>query len=486
MTKQTVLASIIEKLNDIKVLCIGDVILDSFVYGEVERISPEAPVPVLKITRREKMLGGSGNVVRNLDAIGASAMFFSVVGNDEPAKEISSLLSELSKTKQFLSVVENRKTSLKNRFVATGQQMLRTDEETTTSISNEQEASLVSLVKEKIKEVSVVILSDYGKGVLTPTMQSTLIAEANNLGKPVVIDPKGTDYSKYNGAYLITPNRKELAEATRMQVDSDEEIIVAARHLMDSFCIKNVLVTRGDKGMTLVASDEIHHLPAQAKEVFDVSGAGDTVVATMASSLGAGISIADSARIANAAGAIVVSKVGTAVVYADELISYLRNQDIVKNRGKVLSLEKAIERVLKLRAGGAKIGFTNGCFDLIHPGHVSLLSQAKEACDFLIVGLNSDTSVSDLKGSSRPVQPESSRAIVLSSLSSVDIVVIFSEETPVRLIKALKPDVLIKGADYTVETVVGADIVQSYGGKIVLAKLADGHSTTNTIKKLNQ
>lgn len=343
MTKQTVLASIIEKLNDIKVLCIGDVILDSFVYGEVERISPEAPVPVLKITRREKMLGGSGNVVRNLDAIGASAMFFSVVGNDEPAKEISSLLSELSKTKQFLSVVENRKTSLKNRFVATGQQMLRTDEETTTSISNEQEASLVSLVKEKIKEVSVVILSDYGKGVLTPTMLSTLIAEANNLGKPVVIDPKGTDYSKYNGAYLITPNRKELAEATRMQVDSDEEIIVAARHLMDSFCIKNVLVTRGDKGMTLVASDEIHHLPAQAKEVFDVSGAGDTVVATMASSLGAGISIADSARIANAAGAIVVSKVGTAVVYADELISYLRNQDIVKNRGKVLSLEKPLK-----------------------------------------------------------------------------------------------------------------------------------------------
>ncbi len=303
---------------------------------------------------------------------------------------------------------------------------------------------------------------------------------------PVVVDPKGDDFGRYRGASVITPNRKELIQATGMPADSDAEVEAACRFLLETCSIDAVVATRSERGMSVVTRDGATHLPANAREVFDVSGAGDTVVATLTSALSVGVELTDAARLANLAAGIVVGKVGTAVVRAPELLSALHEQEWRSGEEKVDTLEQAVERAARWRARGKRVGFTNGCFDLLHPGHISLLNQAKAACDVLVVGLNSDASVKRLKGETRPVQTETARATVLASLACVDLVVIFGEDTPEELIRALRPDVLVKGADYTVATVVGAGFVQSYGGKVVLADLVDGQSTTNTIKRMQR
>jgi len=334
--------------------------------------------------------------------------------------------------------------------------------------------------------IGVMVLSDYGKGVLTDTLTARLIALAQAHGVPVVVDPKGADYRRYRGASLVTPNRKELHEATALPTGSDAEVEAAARAVVEGCGIAGVLATRSQDGMTLLdATGAIHHLAAEAREVFDVSGAGDTVVATLAAALAAGLAVADAAALANVAAGIVVGKVGTAAVHAVELENALRHQDLEDAEAKILPLERAVERAEGWRRRGLSVGFTNGCFDLLHPGHLALLRQARAACDRLIVGLNSDSSVQRLKGPTRPVQSEAARSAVLASLSMVDGVVIFSDDTPLRLIETLRPDVLVKGADYTVETVVGADLVQGWGGKVVLATLEPGQSTTNTIRRMN-
>ena len=301
----------------------------------------------------------------------------------------------------------------------------------------------------------------------------------------MAVDPKGDDYTRYRGAALLTPNRRELAEASRMATRGDDDIEAAARHVLKSCGVESILATRGGEGMTLVAGDgAAEHLAAEALEVFDVSGAGDTVVAAVAAALAAGIPLADAARIANAAAGIVVAKAGTAVAYADEVADALRSRGLHDGERKSTSLATARERIAAWRARGETIGFTNGCFDLIHPGHVSLLRQARAACDRLVVGLNSDASTRRLKGEARPVQMEAARAAVLGSLASVDLVVIFDEDTPIRLIEGLRPDVLVKGADYARDEVVGGDIVEAYGGRVLLADLEPGHSTTATIARL--
>jgi len=321
--------------------------------------------------------------------------------------------------------------------------------------------------------------------VLSPELIKALIDGATAAKKPVLVDPKGLDYSIYHGATLVTPNRKELHEATRMPVGTDDEIVAAARHLCATCGIANVLVTRSQDGMTLVtAKGMAHHLPAEAREVFDVSGAGDTVVAVMAAAIAGGTAPLEAARLANIAAGIVVGKVGTAVVTGDELVAALHHSDISAGEAKLASHAGAIAQIDRWRRKGLRVGFTNGCFDLLHPGHVSLLSQARAACDRLVVGLNSDASVRRLKGANRPVQTEAARATVLASLASVDLVAIFEEDTPERLIKALHPDVLVKGADYTIDKVVGADLVTGWGGKVVLAELSPGHSTTATIARM--
>jgi D-beta-D-heptose 7-phosphate kinase/D-beta-D-heptose 1-phosphate adenosyltransferase len=485
----TELSALVERLDTMRgtpVLCIGDAMLDRFIYGNADRISPEAPIPVLCIARENAMLGGTGNVVRNLVALGAKPTFLAVVGDDDAGREIGRLLGALAEVDPCMVVETGRQTTIKTRFFASNQQLLRADRETRTPLSASSRAQLKTRAQARIAEAACVVLSDYGKGVLDDPAAAELIAMARAAGRPVIVDPKGTDYTKYKGATLLTPNRKELHEATGLAVDSDEAIVAAARKLIDTCGVEAVLATRSQDGMSLVtAGGEVHHLPAQAREVFDVSGAGDTVVATLAAAIASGATLLDGARLANVAAGIVVAKVGTAVAYADEVVAALHHDDLTAGESKLLGWDAAAEMVDRWRRKGVKVGFTNGCFDLLHPGHVSLLTQARAACDRLVVGLNSDASVARLKGPTRPVQSEAARATVLGSLATVDLVVIFSEETPLDLIRTLKPDVLVKGADYTVATVVGAEDVVGWGGRVVLANLVDGQSTTNTIRKMS-
>jgi D-beta-D-heptose 7-phosphate kinase / D-beta-D-heptose 1-phosphate adenosyltransferase len=486
MTELSALVERVEKLRGTMVLCVGDAMLDRFVYGSVERISPEAPIPVLCVERETAMLGGAGNVVRNLVAVGAAPAFVSVVGDDTAGREVTRLVGEHGEIDPCIVVEPGRQTTIKTRFFASNQQLLRADRESRSPVGDAIRAQLLQRVERLLPKAGVMVLSDYGKGVLAAPIAAELIRRANAAGKQVIVDPKGTDYTIYAGATLVTPNRKELHEATGLSVDSDEQVVAAARHLIDTCGFQAVLVTRSQDGMTLVRADgEITHLAAEAREVFDVSGAGDTVVATLAAALASGATLAEAAHLANVAAGIVVGKVGTAVAYGDELVVALHHEDLTLGESKIVPVAAAAEIIDRWRRKGQSVGFTNGCFDLLHPGHVSILAQAKGACDRLVVGLNSDASVQRLKGPTRPVQSEASRATVLSSLATVDLVVIFGEDTPLDLIGALKPDVLVKGADYTIDKVVGAELVQSWGGKVVLAELVDGQSTTNTIRKMN-
>ncbi|KAF0118998.1 MAG: D-beta-D-heptose 7-phosphate kinase / D-beta-D-heptose 1-phosphate adenosyltransferase [Rhodospirillaceae bacterium] len=467
------------------VVCVGDAMVDRYVYGIVERVSPEAPIPVLRITREAGMLGGAGNVVRNLLALGAHPTLVSVRGDDAAGEELAALLARHPDVESHLVVELERQTPVKTRFVAQAQQLLRADRETTAPLSSAARHALVMRAKAVLDGAAVAVLSDYGKGVLKEGIAAELIAAAR--GRPVLVDPKGTDYGCYRGATLLTPNRHELAEATRLPTGTTDEVITAARRLIETCAVTAVLATRSQDGMTLVHADgTVHHLPAQAREVFDVSGAGDTVVATLAAVLAGGAPLAEAARLANVAAGIVVGKVGTAVASAAEIVAALHHQDLAGGEAKVVTLETALEQVARWRRRLLTVGFTNGCFDLLHPGHVSLLRRARAACNRLIVGLNSDDSVRRLKGETRPVQSETARAVVLASLTDVDLVVLFREDTPLALIEALRPDVLVKGADYTVETVVGASVVQGYGGKILLANLEEGFSTTTTIARMTR
>lgn len=485
MTGQSILVERVDALKGTRVLCIGDAMLDRFVYGTADRISPEAPIPVLRIEREVSMLGGAGNVVRNLVAIDCTPIFISVVGDDLPGREIAKLVGEHPEIDPCLVVARARPTTIKTRYFAAVQQLLRADMETVTPLDDEVQGQILAHCQAMIAGVDVVVLSDYGKGVLSPSLCQSVIAMARVEGKPVVVDPKGADWRKYQGATLITPNRKELYEATLAELDDDASIVDAARLVIDKWGIGGVLVTRSQDGMSLVIDGhEPRHFPAEAREVYDVSGAGDTVVATMAALLGSGASAEEGAMVANVAAGIVVGKVGTAVAYADEIVTALHHGDLWGGDAKIVGLDAAARLVQEWRNKGLKVGFTNGCYDLLHPGHVSLLAQAKAACDRLVVGLNSDASVSRLKGPTRPVQSEAARATVLASLASVDLVVIFGDDTPLETITRLRPNVLVKGADYTVSTVVGADLVQGWGGQVVLAKLIEGQSTTKTIARI--
>jgi D-beta-D-heptose 7-phosphate kinase / D-beta-D-heptose 1-phosphate adenosyltransferase len=487
MTRRSDLAAAVERLAGVPLLCVGDVMLDRYVYGAVERISPEAPIPVLRVERENAMLGGAGNVVRNLVALGAHATFVSVVGNDPAGREVSSLIAAMEGVEPYLSVERARPTTIKTRYVAGTQQLLRADRETVAPLAASISGDLRRLAENAARETAALVLSDYGKGVLTDAVVRALIDAARAAGKPIIVDPKGKDFSRYRGATVLTPNRTELAVALGRATLEAEEIVAAAKVMVADCGFEALLVTRGAEGMTLVQRDqEPLHLSAEAREVFDVSGAGDTVVAALATALAAGLSLADGARIANTAAGIVVGKMGTAVATAAEVYGALHTQDLRTGESKVAAHAEALGRIARWRADGHKIGFTNGVFDLLHPGHISLLTQARAACDRLVVAINSDASVTRLKGPARPVQAEAARAAVLGSLAAVDMVVIFGEDTPLRLIEEIQPDVLVKGGDYTMATVVGADIVTRAGGRVILADILPGHSTTGTIAKLGR
>ena len=487
MTDRSRLVPLVQALSKARVAVAGDVMLDVYVTGAVERISPEAPIPVLRVERESAMPGGAGNVARNVAALGGSASLFGAVGEDDAARTLARLLETDPRLTARLIPDAARRTAIKTRYVGGTQQMLRADRETVAPLAAAARTKLVEAVTAALAECPVLVLSDYGKGVLADGAAQRLIAAAHAAKRTVIVDPKGRDWSAYAGADVVTPNQRELAEAAGREVRDDASVAAAARDLIAKHRLGAVLATRSQDGMTLVRADgTAAHFRAEAREVFDVSGAGDTAVAALAALLATGASLVDAAAIANIAAGMVVGKAGTAVVDGDELAHALHHQDLLDAEAKVLTLPQALARANAWRGAKLKIGFTNGCFDLLHPGHVSLLGQARAACDRLIVGLNSDASVARLKGNGRPVQNEAARAAVLASLAAVDMVVVFAEDTPLALIEALRPDLLVKGADYTKDKVVGAELVEQWGGRVMLANLEPGHSTTATIAKLNR
>lgn len=481
------------QLSGHTILCVGDVMLDRFIYGQVERVSPEAPIPVLHMQRELVSPGGVGNVVRNISTLGSKPELIAVVGQDEIGRELLASLDLLSHTVPNLVTDKSRHTTLKVRYVAGSQQLLRADQESTGALSAEIEDKIIATATAAMDRASVVILSDYAKGVLSLRVLSAIIEMAKKKSLPVLIDPKGRDYNRYNGASYLTPNRKELSDYAGHAVKTVQDAEDVARQMIAKHNLKGVLAKLGSGGICLVERDRSAVLlPAIAKEVFDVSGAGDTVIATFASGLAAGMSPSDAAALANVAGSVVVGKVGTAAVTAPEIAAAIADHimhettpaNSIIGHDKVVTRDAAHKIATLWQQRGYKVGFTNGCFDLLHPGHLSLLNQSRSACDKLVLGLNTDASVKRLKGETRPVQNEAARAAVLAALGCVDLVVLFDEDTPLELIKAVHPDVLVKGADYTIDKVVGADLVMGWGGKVVLANLVEGQSTTKTISRL--
>ncbi len=488
----TDLAAQLQAIAGTRVLAVGDAMLDRYVYGAVERISPEAPIPVLRVEREEVTLGGAGNVLRNLAALGADPLFCAVVGGDAAGQQVQRLAAEALGGGGRLLVDKEVRTTVKQRMISGQQQLLRADWDNAGPPRAQTLDSLRDVSLGLLAEAQALLLSDYGKGALQAEVLAPLIAAARAAGLPLVIDPKGRDYGRYRGADFVTPNRRELFEATGLPTGSDLEVVTAAAELIAMAGVGGVLATRSEQGMTLILGDgaggvaRVEHLPAAAREVFDVSGAGDTVVAVFGAGLAAGLDPVEAASLANIAAGVVVGKRGTAVATPEELLRAGQQARLLTAEQKILERQAASRQSRDWQTAGLKVGFTNGCFDILHPGHLHLLRQARGACDRLIVGLNSDDSVRRLKGAGRPVQDEAARAAVLASLADVDRVVIFGEDTPYDLIAAVQPDLLVKGADYTEDAVVGADLVKARGGRVLLARLKDGHSTTRTLERMGR
>jgi len=469
------------------VLCVGDVMLDDFVYGDVTRISPEAPTPVLKVTYNAVEIGGAGNVARNIAALGAQCIFVGLVGNDESGLILKSALSKLGSITPELVVDKTRQTTRKVRFVSEhhSAHLMRADWETADPASAESQSAIIASAEAAMPKAGAVVLSDYAKGVLTERVIRAIIDAARRLGKPVIVDPKGHDYRVYRGATLITPNAKELAAAVHRPVTSEAEIAEAAAELARAVGSEAVLVTRSEEGMSLhVEGQAPVHIPAYPVKVRDVSGAGDTVAAVMSVLLAMKAPYEFAMRAANAAAAVVVGKRGTSTVSLAELRHRILPAASLAPEDKIVFDWSVIdERLAEWRRRGLRIGFTNGCFDLLHRGHVKLLAEARAACDRLVIGLNSDASTARLKGEGRPINPAEGRAEVLAALEAVDLVIVFEEDTPLELIKRVRPAVLVKGADYRIEEVVGRDVVESAGGDVLLVSLVPGHSTTGLVQR---
>ncbi|MEA2772539.1 MAG: D-beta-D-heptose 7-phosphate kinase / D-beta-D-heptose 1-phosphate adenosyltransferase [Acetobacteraceae bacterium] len=479
------LATIVRNFHAARVLVIGDIILDRYVTGSVNRLSPEAPIPVLRPTSDRATLGGAANVALNVVTLGGQAALVGVTGMDVAGEEVERLISTTPAITSALIRVDGRPTTSKTRFMTGSHQLLRLDEETTAPLDQPAWAAVIAAVEAALADCDVIVLSDYAKGVLCDEVLEAVLTRAARAGRLVIADPKRSDFAAYRGAAILTPNEHEVRAATRIEADHDLEADRAGRVALDATGGDAVLVTRSAKGLTLVRRDaETLHIPTRAREVADVSGAGDTLVAALAVALGAGAGLPEAAMLANATAGISVGKQGTATVSRQELLDALHLDDLVATDRKVVGLEDAQRIVSDWHHRGLKVGFANGCFDLIHPGHVRLLSEARGACDRLIVALNTDASVRRLKGPSRPLQNEVARATVMASMSPVDLVILFDEDTPLEMIQALKPDVLVKGSDYTVDQVVGGDLVQGWGGKVVLVTLREGHSTTGTIRRM--
>ncbi len=468
------------------VLCVGDLMLDEFVYGDVSRISPEAPAPVIAARRSEINVGGAGNVARNIASLGGRCFFVGLIGDDEAGNTLENAFSKCDGIVAKLIRDPLRPTTRKVRFVSEhfSTHMLRADWELAAPASAGIERQLLDAILPQIASADIVLLSDYAKGVLTASLIRAVIDAARQNGKRLIVDPKSANVSIYRGATLLTPNRKEFAEATRSRAGSPAEIAQAAQEMIAATQCDALLVTQSEDGMTLVprGGDAIH-VPAFPVKVRDVSGAGDTVAAALALALAANADWDAALRIANAAAAVAVGKTGTATVTQAELRRAILPHAFLAAEDKIASRDDLGARLDDWRKQGLRVGFTNGCFDILHPGHVKVLTAARAACDRLIVGLNSDASVKRLKGDDRPVQDERARAEVLAALEAVDLVVIFEDDTPLDLITRIKPSVLVKGGDYTREQVVGHEVVAAHGGEVVLVDILQGHSTTSLVRR---
>ena len=470
-----------------RVACVGDLMVDRFVYGSVSRVSPEAPIPVLARSREIMMLGAAGNVARNVAALGGSVALVGLVGGDAEGHEASRLVGEEPAIEGYLVTDASRPTTLKTRFVSGGQQLLRVDLEESRPVEGECEQRLVRTIRDAARGAGVILLSDYGKGVVTDAVIAACREAAAATGAKVVVDSKARSFARYGEIDLVKPNASELAYATDMPTDTDAEVEAALARALELWSARGVLVTRSGKGASLgLRGRPVRHFPTVAREVFDASGAGDTALAALGLALAGGAGLEDAIAFAQLASGVAVGKAGTATVSPEELVEAVLTAHMAPAEAKVATPQRMVEEVARWRAQGLRVGFTNGCFDILHRGHVAYLSQAKAWCDRLIVGLNSDESVRALKGEGRPVNDLESRALVLAGLRSVDLVAPFEELTPLKLIEAARPDVLVKGADYSEDQVVGAEQVRSWGGEVKLASLVDGYSTTAAIARMKK
>ncbi len=469
----------LKKLKECSVLVIGDLMLDTYHIGSVRRISPEAPVPVVKVERSYSVLGGAANVARNLMGLGAKPTVIGVVGNDSNGDTMQHMFSDLG-VEAAIERIE-APTITKTRIIGNDQQVVRIDfEQDNITLSEEVQDNILKAVRRHITTVDIIVISDYAKGLCSDEICSSIIDIASDNNIRVIVDPKGTSWEKYRNASIITPNIKELADVMGSDVaNNDGDVAAAARVVLENYNLKSLLVTRSEQGMSYISNAGSTVIATEAREVFDVSGAGDTVVATLAASMAAGFSTADSIFLANKAAGVVVGKMGTSPILFQEL-----RDEILMHcaSSKIISQERLSDLMRLLSERQSRIVFTNGCFDILHRGHVTYLEQAKAKGDILILGLNSDSSVRRLKGPSRPINDEISRATVMAALGSVDYVVIFDEDTPLNVIKAIRPDILVKGGDYAIEDIVGRE----WAKECITIPFVDGYSTTSTINKLTE
>jgi D-beta-D-heptose 7-phosphate kinase/D-beta-D-heptose 1-phosphate adenosyltransferase len=474
----------LESNHQPRIMVVGDLILDEYIWGSVNRISPEAPVPILDTKSENLTLGGAANVAHNLIALGCEVNLVGAIGRDEKGDKLLAIVEEKSILSNGIFRFVHRPTTSKIRIIAHNQQILRIDKEDKRPITEETENKIIKFINKMIPDMDIVICSDYSKGILTEKVFNAIIHRAKNSKKRVLVDPKNSNFEYYKGATILTPNQFEVEKAVPIKIQDKIDLDRAAEYLLNLTHAEALLITRGKDGMTLYPTKEKPiDIPTQAKEVFDVTGAGDTVVSVLAMALAIGFNYQDSAWLSNMAASIVVGKIGTAVVTVAEINEYL-HEEMLNTSKSVLSLEELIKIVSLAKSIGKTVVFTNGCFDLIHGGHIEFLQKAKEKGDILVLGLNSDKSVTALKGVGRPIKTEKERANIISALKYVDYITIFDEETPEEIIRVVRPDILVKGDDYDINKIVGRDIVEGYGAKVELIPIVKGLSTTNIVEKI--
>jgi len=458
---------------------IGDLMIDHYIWGECKRISPEAPVQIVSTSKESMVLGGAGNVINNLHSLDSKVSIFSVVGDDDNAEHIDRLLTQTSLVDKVIIHESSRLTTKKSRIIASSQQVIRYDSETTDNILLGSQFALLEALKKNFFNYDVILLSDYGKGVLTSSLTQDIISLAKDFNKPILVDPKGLDYSKYKGATLLTPNKKEASLATHIEIINNDTLITAGVKLKNELELDATLITLSEDGIALF-EDEMTIIPTVAREVYDVTGAGDTVLASLGVALASGFTLKAACEFANKAAAVVVAKVGSATVTLNEIEEYEHSLNKGQSESKIKDFTQITRIAKRLKEQKRKIIFTNGCFDILHRGHASYLEKAKALGDILILGLNSDESITRLKGESRPINTLEDRAFLLAALESVDYVVPFTEDTPLELIILIKPHTLVKGADYKGKEVVGSDV----SDEVVLIDFIAGKSTSGLIEKI--